>query len=70
MSEEANILRAGLRSATTLAPLIKMAAAKAANGPDHLKRYQLGEAIRHARRLLTELELRRTELGWREDDAA
>jgi hypothetical protein len=72
MSDEGRILRQTLRSVTQLTPLIKFAATKAAHGPDRGKRYQLGEAIRHTRRLLSELEVQQIQLGWRdrEGDAA
>jgi len=72
MSEEGSILRETLRSVTQLMPLIKFAATKAAHGPDAGKRYQFEQTIHYARRLLSELELQQTKLGWRdrEGDAA
>lgn len=70
MNDEDRILRESLRSASTLTPLIRMAATKAAHGRDIGKRYQFGETLRLARRLVAELELQQTQLGWRDEDAA
>ncbi len=66
MSNKGHALAACMRSASFHTPLIRSCTAKAANGPAKSARYQLNEAIRHARALLFDLEKQRNELGWRE----
>jgi hypothetical protein len=62
VTDKARILRKSLHSAATLTPLITVAATRAAYGSDQAARHHLGEALRHARQLVTELELQQLQL--------
>uniref|UniRef100_E6VFJ0 Aldo/keto reductase n=1 Tax=Rhodopseudomonas palustris (strain DX-1) TaxID=652103 RepID=E6VFJ0_RHOPX len=52
-------------AATTAAPQISAAIVKAARGPSALAPYQLAEAIRLAKQLVTDLEIAQLALGWK-----
>lgn len=51
--------------ATTAAPRISAAVVKAAHGPAALAPYQLAEAIRLAKQLVSDLEIAELALGWK-----
>ena len=55
---------------TTAAPKIVAAVTKAGHGPAPLRPAQLGEAIRLARQLVTDLETAQLALGWHRSDGA
>jgi hypothetical protein len=62
VTHKARILRSSLYSVSSLTPLITICATRAAYGPEQTARHQLDEALRHARRLVEELELRQLQL--------
>ncbi len=63
-------LNACMRAASFRAPLIRKHVSKAAHGLRRDARYQLDQAIRHARALLDELETAQAALGRQKEDAA
>lgn len=63
-------LNACMRAASFRAPLIRKHVSKAAHGFHRDVRYQLDQAIRHARALLDELETERAALDRQKEDAA
>lgn len=63
MTPQGRILRSALHSAVSLTPLITIAASRALYGPEGQAVVQFNDALRHARQLVTELELQAIKLG-------